>query len=148
MSTTFMLGRELGGRAYPELGVPVNHHGLSHHRDDSENLSNLSKINTYHVQLFAYFLDKLQSTPDGDGSLLDHVVLLYGGGISNPNAHAHTDLPVAVVGGARQFGGRHLQVSETPLMNLLLAMLDQVGVRVDQFGDSTGRLALEPLSGV
>ncbi len=146
--TTFMLGRELGGRSYPELGVPVNHHGLSHHGDEPDNLAKLAKVNAYHVQLFAYFLEKLRSTPDGDGSLLDHVVLLYGAGIGNPNAHAHTDLPLALVGGTRQKRGRHLQYPETPLTNLLLAMLDKVGVRVDQFGDSTGRLELEPLSGV
>ena len=146
--TTFMLGRELGGRAYPELGVPVNHHGLSHHQDNLEKLADLAKINTYHVQMFAYFLEKLQSTPEGDGTLLDHVVLLYGGGISNPNQHSHVDLPLALVGGTPQKRGRHLQYSETPLANLLLAMLDKVGVSVDQHGNSTGRLELEPLSGV
>ena len=146
--TTFMLGRELGGRSYPELGVPVNHHGLSHHRDATEKLAQLAKINAHHVDLLAYFLGKLRSTPDGDGTLLDHVTLLYGGGLSNPNAHAHTNLPLAVVGnrGAR---GRHLECPEdTPMTNLLLALLDGVGVRVDQLGDSTGRLDLEPLASV
>ena len=146
--TTFMLGRELGGRSYPELGIPMNHHGLSHHRDDPENLANLAKINTYHVELFTTFVDKLRSTPDGDGSLLDHVRLLYGGGISNPNQHEHFDLPIALVGGAGRSGGRHLEVAETPLANLLLAMLDWAAVPVDQLGDSTGRLRVEPLSGV
>ena len=146
--TTFMLGRELGGRSYPELGVPVNHHGLSHHQDDPEKLANLAKINTYHVELFAYFLEKLQSTPDGDGSLLDHVVLLYGGGLGDPNQHSHVNLPLALVGGTSQKRGRHLQYAEAPLANLLLAMLDKVGVPVDQHGDSTGRLELEPLLGV
>ena len=146
--TTFMVGRELGGRSYPELGIPVNHHGLSHHRDDPENLANLAKINTYHVELFASFVEKLRSTPDGDGSLLDHVRLLYGGGISNPNQHEHFNLPIALVGGTGRPGGRHLEIAETPLANLLLAMLDWAAVRVDQLGDSTGRLPLEPLSGV
>ena len=98
--------------------------------------------------MFAYFLEKLQSTPEGDGSLLDHIVLLYGGGISNPNKHSHVNLPLALVGGTPQKRGRHLQYPETPLANLLLAMLDKVGVSVDQHGNSTGRLELEPLSGV
>ena len=146
--TTFMIGRELGGRSYPELGIPMNHHGLSHHRDDPENLANLTKINTYHVELFASFVEKLRSTPDGDGSLLDHVRLLYGGGISNPNRHEHFDLPIALVGRTGRPGGRHLDIAETPLANLLLAMLDWASVRVDQLGDSTGRLPVEPLSGV
>ena len=146
--TTFMLGRELGGRSYPELGIPMNHHGLSHHRDDPENLANLAKINTYHVELFTAFVEKLRSTPDGDGSLLDHVRLLYGGGISNPNQHEHFDLPIALVGGSGRPGGRHLEIAETPLANLLLAMLDWAAVPLDRLGDSTGRLPLEPLSGV
>ena len=147
--TTFMLGRELGGRAYPELGVPVNHHGLSHHQDDPEKIADLAKINTYHVDLFAYFLDKLRSTPEGDGSLLDHAVLLYGGGLGDPNQHSHLNLPLALVGSTPQKRGRHLQYSEeTPLTNLLLAMLDKVGVPAKRHGDSTGRLELEPLSSV
>ena len=123
--TTFMLGRELGGRAYPELGVPVNHHGLSHHQDDPEKIADLAKINPYHVDLFAYFLEKLRSTPEGDGSLLDHVVLLYGGGLGDPNQHSHLNLPLALVGSTPQKRGRHLQYPETPLTNLLLAMLGQ-----------------------
>ncbi|MCY4075303.1 MAG: DUF1552 domain-containing protein [Acidobacteria bacterium] len=146
--TTFMLGRELGGRAYPELGVPVNHHGLSHHQDDPEKIADLAKINTYHVDLFAYFLEKIRSTPEGDGSLLDHVVLLYGGGLGDPNQHSHLNLPLALVGSTPQKRGRHLQYADTPLSNLLLAMLDKVGVPADRHGDSTGRLELEPLTGV
>jgi hypothetical protein len=147
--STFMLGRELGGRSYPELGVPVNHHGLSHHRDDLENLAKLAKINAHHVDLFAYFLDKLRSTPDGDGTLLDHAMLLYGGGLSNPNEHAHTDLPLVLVGSNSGLRGRHIAYpKDTPMTNLLLAMLDRVGVEVAQYGDSTGRLELEPLAGL
>ncbi len=146
--TTFMLGRELGGRAYPELGVPVNHHGLSHHQDNLEKIADLAKINIYHVELFAYFLEKLRSTPEGDGSLLDHVVLLYGSGLGDPNQHSPFDLPLALVGSTPQNRGRHLQYPETPLANLLLAMLDKVGVPLDQHGNSTGRLELEPLTGV
>jgi hypothetical protein len=145
---TFMLGRELVGRPYPELGVPESHHGLSHHRDDPALLAKLAKINTYHVQLFTHFLEKLRSTPDGDGSLLDHSMLLYGGGLSNPNDHAHHDLPLVLVGG-QHHGGRHLGYpKETPMMNLLLAMMDKVGVPVERYGDSTGRLEFEPLSGL
>jgi hypothetical protein len=148
--TTFMIGRELGGRSYPELGVPVNHHGLSHHRDDLESLAKLARINAYHVQLFAYFVDKLRSTPDGDGNLLEHTTLLYGAGLSNPNEHSHVDLPLAVVGGAplRRSATHVVSPADTPMMNLLLALLNRVGVPVEQYGDSTGRLEIEPLSGV
>jgi hypothetical protein len=147
---TMMLGRELVGRAYPELGVPESHHGLSHHRDDPVNLAKLTKINTYHIELLTHFLEKLKATPDGDGTLLDHVLLLYGAGLSNPNEHAHTDLPLLLLGGAGGLqGGRHLQYPKgTPMMNLLLAMMDRVGVRVEKYGDSSGRLDLGPLSGV
>jgi hypothetical protein len=148
--STFMLGRELGGRSYPELGVPVNHHGLSHHRDDVDSLEKLSRINTYHVDLFAYFVNKLRSTPEGDGTLLDHTLLLYGAGLSNPNEHSHLDLPLVVVGPATSSpGGRHLVAgAETPMMNLLVSLLNGAGVAIDKYGDSTGRLAIEPLSGV
>jgi hypothetical protein len=147
---TMMLGRELVGRPYPELGVPESHHGLSHHRDDPENLEKLAKINTYHIGLFSRFVEKLKSTPEGDRTLLDNSLLLYGAGLSNPNEHAHTDLPLMLVGGAGDLkGGRHLEFPKgTPMMNLLLSMLDRVGLPVEQYGDSTGRLALEPLSGV
>src|SRR5262249_21529034 len=119
---TLMLGRELVGRAYPELGVPESHHGLSHHRGDPSNLQKLTDVNTYHMQLFTYFVDKLRATSEGDGTLLDHVALLYGAGLSNPNEHAHTNLPLMVVGGAGGLkGGRHLECSKgTPMMNLLL----------------------------
>jgi hypothetical protein len=147
---SMMLGRELVGRPYPELGVPESHHGLSHHRDDPQNLEKLAKINTYHIDLFARFVEKLKSTPEGDRTLLDNSLLLYGAGLSNPNEHAHTDLPLMLVGGAGDLeGGRHLQFPHgTPMMNLLLSMLDRVGLPVEQYGDSTGRLELEPLAGV
>ena len=98
--TTFMLGRELNFRTYPEIGINEGHHGLSHHADNPNQLSKYAKLNTYQAELFAWFLDKLQSTPDGDGTLLDHSLFLYGAGLSNPNLHAHYDLPLAVVGGA------------------------------------------------
>ena len=141
---TFMLGRELNGRAYPEIGIPDSHHGLSHHRYDPEKLAQLAKINTYHVSLFTHFLDELANTPDGDGSLLDHSLLMYGASLSDSNKHLHFDLPLLLVGGgAGQLkGGRHLQYPrDTPMTNLLVSQLDKAGVRLDNgLGDSTGRL--------
>jgi hypothetical protein len=145
---TFMLGRELVGRAYPEIGVPEHHHGISHHRDDPELLAKLTKINTYHVDLFTYFLEKMRSTPDGDGNLLDHTMLLYGAGLGDPNQHSHVDLPLVLVGGAaHRDGGRHLAYPiDTPMANVLLTMLDKVGIPAERYGDSTGRLDVETLS--
>ena len=140
---TFMLSREVSGRAYPEIGVPDSHHGCSHHQNDPAKLEKLAKINTFHMQQFAYFLDKLQSTPDGDGTLLDHSMLIYGSGISDGNIHFHFDLPVVMVGGGGGTlkGGRHLRYSDdTPLTNLYVAVLGKLGLPVEQFGDSTGKL--------
>ena len=140
---TFMLSREVSGRAYPEIGVPDAHHGCSHHQNDPARLEKLAKINTFHMQQFAYFLDKLQSTPDGDGTLLDHSMLIYGSGISDGNIHFHMDLPIIVAGGGGGTlqGGRHLRyASDTPLTNLYVSVLDKLGVPVEQFGDSTGKL--------
>jgi hypothetical protein len=137
---TFMLGRELNFRTYPEIGITEGHHGLSHHGDRSEQLEKYARLNTYQTQLFAGFLEKLRSTPEGDGNLLDTSVFLYGAGLSNPNLHAHYDLPLAVVGGAAA-PGRHLVFpAETPMTNLLLALLDKVGVDAQTLGDSTGSL--------
>ena len=140
---TFMLSREVSGRAYPEIGVPDSHHGCSHHQNDPAKLEKLAKINTFHMQQFAYFLGKLQSTPDGDGTLLDHSMLIYGSGISDGNIHFHMDLPVVMVGGGGGTlkGGRHLRyASDTPLTNLYVSVLGKLGVPVEQFGDSTGKL--------
>ncbi len=140
---TFMLSREVSGRAYPEIGVPDSHHGCSHHQNDPAKLEKLAKINTFHMQQFAYFLDKLQSTPDGDGTLLDHSMLIYGSGISDGNIHFHMDLPVVMVGGGGGTlkGGRHLRyANDTPLTNLYVSVLGKLGVPVEQFGDSTGKL--------
>jgi hypothetical protein len=150
---TFMLGRELNGRAYPEIGIPDSHHGLSHHRYDLEKLAQLAKINTYHVSLFTHFLDELANMPDGDGSLLDHSLLMYGASLSDSNKHSHFDLPLLLVGGgAGQLkGGRHLQYPrDTPMTNLLVSQLDKAGVRLDDgLGDSTGRLVeLAPLANI
>jgi hypothetical protein len=153
--TTFMLGRELNFRTYPEIGITEGHHGLSHHQDNPTQLAKYARLNTYQTELFGWFLDKLRSTADGDGTLLDHSLFLYGAALSNPNLHAHYDLPLAVVGGGAGRGagaiggGRHLVYpGETPMTNLLLTLLDKVGVPAETLGDSTGRLAMEPLSGV
>jgi hypothetical protein len=139
---TFMLGRELNFRTYPEIGITEGHHGLSHHGDSAAQIEKLARLNTYQATLFAWFLEKLQATPDGDGTLLDHSTFLYGAGLSNPNLHAHYDLPLAVVGGpVRKDGGNHLVFrDETPMTNLLLGLLDNVSVRADKLGDSTGRI--------
>ncbi len=153
---TFMFGRELSGRAYPEIGVPEAHHPLSHHEYDRVRIDKLGKVNVFHTTLFAYYLEKLQSTPDGDGSLLDHTLLMYGAGISDSNAHRHDDLPMLLVGGgAGQLkGGRHLRYpgdsksSDSSLANLLVTVMDKLGVPADQIGNSTGKLAIETLSGL
>ena len=141
---TFMLAREASTRTYGYIGVPDPHHAISHHGNDPEKVAKHAKINAYHVSLFAYFLDRLRSIPDGDGTLLDHTLLMYGGGISNGNLHSHAPLPVLLAGGAggRLRGGRHIRYPDhTPHTNLLMSMLDKVGVDVDRVGDSTGRLA-------
>ena len=140
---TFMLGRELGGRTYPHLGVPDPHHGLSHHRNDPEKLAKLARINTYHMGLFTHFLENLTDTPDGDGSLLDHSMVLYGGGLGDSNDHAHFDLPELVVGGGagRLAGNRHLRYpKDTPMTNLLVSILEKAGLRTETLGDSTGQI--------
>ena len=146
---TFMLGRELNFRTYPEIGITEGHHGLSHHQDNPNQLAKYAKLGTYQAELFSWFLEKLKSTPEGDGTLLDHSLFLYGAGLSNPNLHAHYDLPLVLVGSAagQLNGGRHIVYKqETPMTNLLLSMLDKVGVPAEKLGDSTGRLEL--LSGL
>jgi hypothetical protein len=140
-----MLGRELNFRTYPEIGINEGHHGLSHHQDRPEQLEKLKRLNTYQAELFAWFLEKLENTPDGDGTLLDHALFLYGASLSNPNLHAHYDLPLAVVGGdsSQHAGGRHAVFpAETPMTNLLLGLLAAVDVPVEALGDSTGALTV------
>ncbi len=140
---TFQLARETSGRTYPEIGVPDAHHPLTHHGNDPAKVAKMAKINTFHVSLFAEFLAKLQATPEGDGSLLDHSLYLYGSGMGNPNVHDHTNLPVLVAGGAagKMRGGRHIRYEKpTPLANLHLTLLDKVGVRLDSFADSQGKV--------
>jgi hypothetical protein len=141
--TTMMLARETSQRPYPELGISDGHHGLSHHGGDAEKIEKVSKINAFHVTQFGYFLDKLKGTAEGDGCLLDNSIVLYGCGLSDSNSHLHTDLPIIVAGGAGGSikGGRHVRyVSGTPLTNLQLTLLDRLGVQLDKFGDSTGRV--------
>jgi hypothetical protein len=139
---TFMLGRDLNFRTYPEIGINEGHHGLSHHQDRPEQIQKYAKLGAYQAQLLAGFLERLRDTPEGDGSLLDHSVFLYGAGLSNPNTHSHTNLPLVVINGSGTLkGGRHVVMPRrTPMTNLLLTLLDNVGVHRDTFGDSTGRL--------
>jgi len=141
---TFMLARELSQRSYPQIGVPDPHHATSHHQDNPEKLAKLVKIQHYHLTLFAKFLDKLKSTPDGDGNLLDHSILLYGSCMSNSNIHNHNPLPTLLAGGGAGTlkGGRHLKYPEdTTMSNLLLTVLNKVGVPAEKVGDSTNSLA-------
>ena len=140
---TFQLAREASTRTYPEVGVPEAHHPTSHHGNDPEKLAKLAKINAYHVSLFAYYLEKLKSTPDGDGSLLDHSMILLGSGMGNPDVHNHVNLPIVVAGGGagKLKGGRHIKYEEpTPLANLHLTLLDKVGIHLDSFADSKGTI--------
>jgi len=142
---SFMMAREGSNRSYRSIGITDGHHSVTHHMNDPEKIAKTAKINTHHVETFAYFINKLKSTPDGDGTLLDHSQILYGSSISDGNAHTHHDLPIALIGGAagRIKGGRHVRYpKETPLNNLLLTMMDHTGVRIDQLGDSTGELKL------
>ena len=140
---TFQLARETSTRTYNEIGVADPHHPLTHHGNNPEKIARMAKINAFHVSLFAYFLEKLQSTPEGDGTLLDHTVYLYGSGMGNPNVHDHVNLPVLVAGGAagNLKGGRHIKYAEpTPLANLHLTLLEKVGVRMEKFADSQGKV--------
>jgi hypothetical protein len=140
---TFMVSREVSNRTYPQVGVADGHHAISHHQNRAEKMEKNVKIQTFNVAMFGEFLDKLKSMPDGDGSILDNTVLLYGSNMSNSNAHDHFPLPNLVVGGAagRMKGGRHLRYPDhTPMTNLLVSMLDKAGVRQPTLGDSTGLL--------
>jgi hypothetical protein len=140
---TFQLARETSTRTYPEIGVADPHHPLTHHGNDPEKIARMAKINAFHVSLFAYLLEKLKATPDGDGTLLDHAIYLYGSGMGNPNVHDHVNLPILVGGGGagRIKGGRHIKYAEPrPLANLHLTLLEKVGVRLDSFADSQGKV--------
>ncbi len=140
---TFQLARETSTRTYPEIGVPDPHHPLTHNGGNVEKLAQVAKINAFHVSLFSEFLQKLKATPDGDGTLLDHSVYLYGSGMGNADVHDHVNLPILVAGGGegRIKGGRHIRYKEpTPLANLHLTLLDKVGVKLERFADSKGKV--------
>jgi hypothetical protein len=140
---SYMVARELSARTYPQAGVPEQHHQVSHHGNDPDKIAKVATINTYHSQLFAKFLEKLRATPDGDGSLLDHSLIFYGGGMGNPNVHAAGPLPMVAVGGGAGRGNRHLQPApETPVGNLWLGVAHRYGSTMDRFGVSSGRLEL------
>src|SRR5438874_2139501 len=148
---TFQLARETSNRTYPEIGVPDPHHPLSHHGNDPDKIARMAKINQFHVSLFAEFIAKLKATREGNGTLLDHSLYLYGSGIGNPNVHDHTNLPILVAGGAAtgMKGGRHIKYPKaTPLANLHLTLLDKAGVHLESFADSRGKVdeLFEPLS--
>ena len=147
--SSFMMARENINRSYGEIGLPEAHHAMSHHGNNPEKMAVFAKLNTYHVDTFAYFLNKLQAIPDGDGTLLDHTVVLYGSGMSDGNTHNNYSVPVVVVGGRDQKikGNRHLRYPKgTPLANLSLTLIDKFGAPMERFGDSTGELDL--LAGV
>jgi hypothetical protein len=143
--STFMVARDLSQRTFPQIGVPEPHHSVSHHGNNPAMIAKLEKINIYHATLFAYFLERLRATPDGDGNLLDHSMILYGSSMSNPNEHNHFPLPLLVAGGAsgKLEGGRHLKFPErTPMSNLLVSLLEKVGIEKGSLGDSTGMLTI------
>jgi hypothetical protein len=137
--STMMLGREGSVRVYPEIEVPDPHHPLTHHRGHPDFIEKVTKINCFHVELFSYFLQKLNSVPDGDGTLLDHSAILYGGALSDGNAHSNVNLPLLVAGPKR---GEHIKLEKTPVANLFVGMLNHAGIEVDQFGDSNGKVGL------
>ena len=148
---SFMVGKEQSARPYPQIGVPEAHHPLSHHNNVADLIAQMSNINRYHVELVSRYLEKLRQTPDGDGSLLDHMTILYGGGISNSTQHSPRNLPVVVLGGGngRLVGGRHLRYTDSPVMaNLLVTLLDKLDMPVERVGGSTGRLEIDTLADV
>ena len=136
---TFMVGREHSGMTYPQIGVPDAHHPISHYAGEADKIEKVAKINAYHAQMFAYYLERMRATPDGDGTLLDHMTMMYGAGIADSNSHDPYDIPMVLAGGGAGTikGGRHMRFKDTPLANLHLTLLDQFGVNMDKFGDST-----------
>jgi hypothetical protein len=139
--SSFMVGREVSGRSYPEIGVPDAHHPLSHHGHDPEKIAKLTKINTLHMQQVAYYLKRMTETKEGEGNLLDHTLVMAGASLADPNNHDHRGLPVIVAGGLIK-GNRHvIAEKDTPMANMMLSLMDTLGVHVDSIGDSTGRLS-------
>jgi hypothetical protein len=145
---TFMVGREHSGMTYPQVGVPDAHHPISHYAGEVDKIEKVAKINAYHVKMFAYYMEKMKATEDGDGTLLDHMTMIYGAGIADSNSHDPYDIPIVLAGKGTGFikGGRHLRFKDVPLANLHLTLLDQFGVVMDKFGDSTGRVDAKILS--
>jgi hypothetical protein len=140
---TFMLSRDVTQRTYPEIGITEPHHAMSHHSGNQEMIENLIKLNVYHMTLFEQFIAGLKATPDGDGSLLDHSMILFGSGMSESNNHERTDLPTLLVGGFNGRGSRHIETEqETPIANMMLAVGQHYGVEIDNFGISTGSVDL------
>lgn len=139
---TLMMGHEHSGMTYPQIGVPDAHHPISHHQQEPDKVAKVAKINAYHMRMFATLLEKLQATPDGDGTLLDHVTMMYGAGIADSNSHSPIDIPMILAGGGAGHlkGGRHVRFKNMPLANLHLTLLDQFGVHQDRIGDSSGRV--------
>jgi hypothetical protein len=141
--STLLLGIEQSPRNYPEIGITEGHHGLTHHQGDKEKIEKVRRINEYHIKQFTYLLDKFKATRDGDGSLLDHSMIVYGSALADGNAHQHNNLPTILAGrgNGQLTPGRHIKYAdETPITNLYLSMLDKMGVPVDALGDSSGRL--------
>jgi hypothetical protein len=143
---SLIMARDLSGRSYSQIGVPGNHHLISHHREDAQLKSQKARIDTHHMRLLNYFLERMRDTPDGDGSLLDHSAILFGSGMGDGNLHRHSDLPVLVAGtlhGRFQTGYSFDYTPDTPMANLLVTMLEHVGVPIAKLGDSTGQLLLD-----
>jgi hypothetical protein len=145
---TFMVGREHSGMTYPQVGVPDAHHPISHYAGEVDKIEKVAKINAYHVKMFAYYMEKMKATEDGDGTLLDHMTMIYGAGIADSNSHDPYDIPIVLAGKGTGFikGGRHLRFKDVPLANLHLTLLDQFGVVMDKFGYRTGRVDAKILS--
>jgi len=145
---TFMVGHEHSGMTYPQIGVPDAHHPISHHQQEPAKVAKVATINAYHVKMFARYLEKLQATPDGDGTLLDHVTMMYGAGIADSNSHSPIDIPMILAGGGcgHLRGGRHIRFKNMPLANLHLTLMDQFGIHRDAIGDSSGRVDAQILS--
>src|SRR4030095_1471806 len=146
--STFMYGAEQRARMYPEIGLNESHHSMSHHGDNPDNLAKYAKLCTWHVDLFAYLADKMKNTPDGDGTLLDHSLLMIGGGMSNGNIHSHLDVPIALVGGAGALkGNRHIATPMgTTLSHMMVSIVKGAGIPIDSFGDSTGVVDLNAVA--
>ena len=141
---TFMMGREYSGRTYPQIGINEAHHPLSHHQDNPAKIELLAKLNTYHVSLFASYLEKLESTADGDGTLLDQTLMMYGAGMADSNTHDSMNLPMMLIGAQDQFkGGRHLQYDHEPAATLLVTVLDKLGIPIEEIANSRGKLNLD-----